>query len=152
MLSALVEPASTEGIHLSLATSDWDATQTDVTARLIDEWFMRSQQAEEFVVLVSNFSGDLKNATTFDSFSPSLEHILARLHGKRSTLLWVEPEMKSTPGFLRRLTGFFSALIKRFRVPWESKAPDLAARYQIAHPLKQHVHDSNVTILNFTRQ
>lgn len=152
MLADLEQPALAEGIRLRFSVAEWNATQTDVTAKLVDEWFAQSQDAEEFVVLVSNFSGHLKNAATFSDFSPCLEHVLARLHGKRATLLCIEPEMKQAESVFQRLKQFFSTLLDRFRVPWGNQPASKVARYQMSHPVSRQVHRSSVIVQSFTRR
>ena len=152
MLTGLAESARAEGICFRFSVAEWNATQSDATAKLIDDWFTQSEGAEEFVVLVSSFSGHLKSAAAFAEFSPCLEHIMARLHGRRATVLWIEPEMKQAESVLQRLKQFVAALASRFRVPWGSPQTSRTARYQMAHPLNHGVHRSSLVVQSFTRQ
>lgn len=151
MMSGLVDPARAEGITIRFSVTEWNGTQSDATAKLIDEWFVLSDGAEEFVVLVSAFSGHLKNATTFAEFSPCLEHILARLHGKRATVLWIEPKMDQAANLFQWLKNLFLKLTGRFQAPWGSPPESKSAGYQIANPLNQQVHKSGLVVQSFTR-
>jgi hypothetical protein len=153
MVTELVEPASAQGITLLWETSIWNATRSDQTARLIDRWFAISPHATEFFVVVSNFSGALHNAGEFATFSPCFEHVLARLHDKQSTVIWIEPASNSARrGLFTRLFDFVTS-----RVGWFSNRsanpaqPFVEAQYRVEHPVSSLEIRTNVAVHRFDR-
>ncbi len=153
-IAELYCPAAAQGIHISWETVAWDATRGDSTAQLIDRWFKLAADATEFFVVVSNFSAALNNAGTFDSFSPCFEQILARLHDKKSTVLWIEPATKGAKsGILKRLPSFIESRIKWLRERFEnaSEAP-AEAEYALEHPVSTAKIQTNVVVRRFERR
>jgi hypothetical protein len=153
MLTELVVPASAQGITIHWETNEWNAIRSDQTARLIDRWFAISPNATEHFVVVSNFSGALHNAGTFESFSPCLEHVLARLHDRQSTVVWIEPATNSARrGLFIRLLD----LVTR-RIGWFSNRSSatsqsfIEARYRIEHPLNRTEIPTTVAVNRFER-
>ncbi len=154
ILTDLEPHAAKEGINIYWATADWDATRADSTAELVDTWFRDTAGAVEHVVLITNFSGALHNQGAFEAFTPSFEHILARLHNKKGTLIWIEPATKSAKrGLFARVLGLLT-----IRVPWFSSGTSAAganavreADYSVEHPVNGSAFRSNIAILKFDR-
>jgi len=151
MLDEIHPAAQAQGIKLSWDLQVWDATRSDQTARLVDDWFAKSGYAKEFVVIVSNFSGALKNAGAFEAISPCFEQILARLHNKSSTFLWIEPAITAVKKGLRaRVLEFF-----KIRIPWflvEEHKDTLQADYEMRNPVNGIIFRSNVVVEGFRHE
>jgi hypothetical protein len=134
MLSKLEPLLAQQGIIIKWALYEWDATRNDETAKLIDNWFALASDSDEYLVCISNFSGALIDAGMFDDFKPCLEQILARLHDKKSTLIWIEPTSSTTKKrLLPKVKDFF-----RKRVPWflgDKKVEALTFEYSMENPL-----------------
>jgi len=140
-----------QAIHVERQTQLWDATQAEDTARLIDSWFVHSGAAREFVVCISNFSGALIKAHLLEQFQPCLEHILARLYNRKSTLLWIEPVTSDAKEKLlpriwdyiaRRLPQFFGSA-RRDLIPF--------ADYRLSNPLNAEIIRTGLAVQRFWR-
>ena len=153
LIQELVEPAAVQGITLIWETNEWDATRGDQTAHLVDRWFATSTPATEFFVAVTNFSRALHSAGAFESFSPCFEQILARLHDKQSTVVWVEPATKSAKaGVLARLSQFIKARISWYRSTNSTPPQSITeSEYQIEHPVNRQPIRTNVAVYRFDR-
>ncbi len=153
ILSQLIEPAGNEGIGLEFRTTHWDATRSDSTAALIDDWFAHSHLSTEWIVLITNFSGTLHNKTVFDQFTPCLEHIAARLHNRTATLVWIEPAgSKKSQDLMKRLKAFAQEHLPWFFRPSSAPEGAAAAEFKLQHPLKENTFDTNVSIERFYRK
>ena len=91
MVNSLAGIAAQHAITVQWNSQVWDATRTDQTARLVDNWFGSSPAGAEHFVMVSNFSGALSTEKIFGPVMHSVEHIVARLHDRKGTVVWVEP-------------------------------------------------------------
>lgn len=148
MLERIHPYAQAQGIALSWKLQEWDATRSDHTAKLIDDWFANSGSASEYVVVVSNFSGALKNSGAFEAFAPCLEQILARLHSKTSTFLWIEPAIAATKKSLgARVIDFFRERIPWFSIENQTSAPQ--GDYEMKNPVNSNVFRTNVVVQRF---
>lgn len=139
------------GVEINWQTKIWDATRSDSTAKLVDDWFAFSSGAGEYVVCISNFSGALTDAGLFEAVKPSLEQILGRLHDKKSTLLWVEPTSPSLKAkFFPKIVNFFKQ-----RIGWFASATKKndfqSANYKMEDPLTSNTFDSGVEVHRFVR-
>lgn len=154
LMRDLVIPSASQGITLLWETNQWDATRGDQTASLIDRWFAISANATEFFVVVSNFSGALNNAGAFEAFSPCFEQVLARLHDKQSTVVWIEPMTKSAKtGVLVRLSQFFSSRIRWFTSANPNPTQSIAeSKYEMEHPVSGKAFPTNVAVHRFERK
>jgi hypothetical protein len=128
----------------------WDATRTDHTAMIVDEWFEMSTSNSEFMVCISNFTGALIDAKLFDDFSPSLNHILARLHGRRNTLVWIEPKTGSAKQLVKKLTNYFSSFVKWLKNS-DGEGEALTSSYKMVNPLNEAEYRSSVHVQRFER-
>lgn len=153
LLNQIVGPAGDKGIGLEFQAAHWDATRSDSTAALMDDWFAHSHLATEWVVLITNFSGTLNNQTAFDEFKPCLEHIAARLHDRRATLVWIEPASSGkSKSLMKRLKAFAQERLSWFfRQPSASEGTT-SADFELQHPLKDNSFDTNVAIERFDRE
>ncbi|MCP4091210.1 MAG: hypothetical protein GY746_15680 [Gammaproteobacteria bacterium] len=138
------------GIVIEFRSMIWDATRSDHAAKIVDEWFALSNSNSEFIVCISNFTGALIDAELFEEFSPSLNHILARLHNRKSTLVWVEPEYGGTKKLAKKLKRYFAAFVKWFK---NSDGEDgaLKAGYTMINPLNGVEYSSSVHVQRFER-
>lgn len=148
----LIEPAAREGIIVSRTTKPWDATKSNSTASLVDDWFFVAQTASEYFVAVSNFSGALSSQNRFAEFKPCFEHILARLHNKRSTVIWIEPASKSARvGLFSWITDFISSRISWFSHRLTEGGSVPTSDYEIEHPLNAKRFRTNIVVQQFER-
>ena len=108
MLNGCKADFDEQGIRIDFETLDWDASDEPTTARLVDRWFQRSTNIEEYIVLISAFSGD--GASKFEEFDRSFQHIASRMHDRLGTMLWVEPCMKKSGKFLNSVSMAFQKL------------------------------------------
>lgn len=138
------------GINVEFKSMIWDATRGDHTAKLVDEWFAMSSPSSEYIVCVSNFAGALIDAGLFDDFSPSLHQILSRLHGKKSTLVWVEPVYSGTKKLAEQLKHYFSSFLKWFKNS-DGEGSVLKANYKAINPLNGYEYSSSVHVQRFER-
>ncbi|MEO6809544.1 MAG: hypothetical protein ABI353_10585, partial [Isosphaeraceae bacterium] len=111
---SLLRPKLAEsGISVSLHRYPWDATQLQQTSDLIDDYI--AHQANEYLVLMANFSGEGKSQ--FPKFERSFEHIFVRFSNRRVkvvTILWIEPQGKSGFRHITKLTQVISKIIGYF--------------------------------------
>lgn len=139
------------GIQVSSHSLHWDATRGDSTALLMNEFLdERKVVPNDFLVLITNFSGETGRQAFFEQFQPNLEQILARLAAKRSTLLWVEPKSDDATSVLGRLLGFLQR-----RIPWISMlegATGVDAEYSVEHPIRLDIHRSGMKLLRHHRR
>ncbi len=154
LMNNLAGPASAQGITLAWQTHEWDATRADQTSRLVDRWFAACSSATEHFVVVSNFSGALHNQSAFAEFSPCFEQVLARLHDKQSTVVWVEPATKSAKtGVLVWLADLITRRIGWFGKSSQDKSQSVAeSEYKVEHPVSGQALRSNVAVHRFIRR
>jgi len=152
LVNSLTGIAAQHAITVQWNSQVWDATRTDQTARLVDNWFGRSPAGAEHFVLISNFSGALSTEQIFGPVMHSLEHIVSRLHDRKSTVVWVEPaSLTAQRRVLPRILEYF-----RRWIPWVSPetspgSPIPTAEYQVCHPVTQLIHSSSVAVQQFHR-
>jgi hypothetical protein len=140
-----------QGIHLSYQLCLSDATDAESTAKLIEDWFSHSSLAEEFIVCISNFNGALIKAKLLYSFTPNLDHILARLYNKKSTLLWIEPDMvDAKEKLLPRIWDYLRQRLPRFLDTQGRKS--LSVPYRLQNPVSLSHIRSGLTVKSFRRQ
>lgn len=151
MLGRLKPELDSMGIKVTSLMIDWDATKGDSTANLVDQWFHASPSAEEFVVCISNFSGSLQDQDMFDDFLPNLQQILARLHNKKATLIWLEPEStKNAKKLIPKIINFLKKKIGWFTGPLGD--PEfVSTNFKMKDPLTANIFDSGVKIQQFKR-
>lgn len=140
-----------QGIIIHYELSQWDATRNDETARMIDKWFTLANGAGEYVVCISNFSGALIKGKIFDKFTPCLSQILARLHDKNSTLIWLEPtDSNAKKGLIPKIFEWLNKYI-----PWLSSADKTevfpSVEYQMKNPINKCVHKTGLQVQRFER-
>ncbi|HLP18609.1 MAG TPA: hypothetical protein VK470_20290 [Bacteroidota bacterium] len=139
------------GITLKWNCCIWDVRQTVETTRMIDSWFMNSSGADEYFVVICNFSGDGSKAGLIQSVSVAVENILARLHDRKSTLVWIEPKSLSALTFFKKIIGWFSR-IYWFTPDIKSGTPFLIAEYEMKHPVHHAVHPSTLLVQRYHRK
>ena len=151
LFKGLVPLWEKQGIKVQATCVDWDATGGDSTAALMDQLLDESvQKPDEYVVLITNFSGEASRQSFFDEFSPCLEQILARLSSKRCTVVWLEPSMAGARDLLDWLLDF---LPRRIRwVPAAEGTTNVEVSYQMAHPINGDIHRCTVKLLRHFRR
>ena len=153
MLREITPKAASQGITVRSAAVEWNATRSDQTAALVDQWFAAAVDATEYFVVICNFSGAIKNNEQFANFSPCFEHILARLHDKISTLVWLEPQTKSAKrGVFKWAFDFIKHRKWWFSGNAEDREPSTAAaEYELQNPVSLKSFASNVLVQRFDR-
>lgn len=150
-LDYLSQKLTLQGMHISSRAIAWDATRGDSTANLMNAVLDESTTIpDEYCVLISNFSGDAGYKEFFVNFSPCLEQILARLHSKKVTLVWVEPVSKTG-----HWLADFLAIFLGNRTPWISAAlgiTNVDASYRVEHPIRLDSHNSGVKLVRHFRR
>jgi hypothetical protein len=97
------------GINASLATRRWNACDVQQTNQVIDDWLRNNTQAQEHLVLISNFSGDAANM--LPTLEESFQQVWIRLSSNEtpnSTILWIEPTMQSARRMFTQFTTRFA--------------------------------------------
>lgn len=151
LMSGLAPVLAQQSIRIQAETIDWDATRSDSTAVMMNKVLDDSRFIpDEYIVLITNFSGEASRPAFFREFSPCLEQILGRLSTKPHTIVWLEPSMSGAEDLLSRLRTFFTQ-----RIPWISSddgTTDVTALYDAEHPIKGSIHPSNVKLLRHVRR
>lgn len=125
-----IEPFLLEnGIHINFITKEWNAENEEETGNLITQWFSRSESTEEYLVLISAFSGAGKNKKKL--FEDSFKHIEVRLIDKWSTILWIEPWWNPSK-------SFFDSIVQVIKKPWfkSNKKSSIDTRFSWFHPIR----------------
>lgn len=139
------------GLVVQAHEMEWDARRGDSTASLMDRFLdERAQRPDEYVVVISNFSGEASRAAFFDEFSPCLEQILARLSSKRFTLVWIEPGISGAGDLLHRLLDFFGRRA-RWILP-DLGTTDVGFQFQMENPIRQNIHEARLRLLRHYRR
>ena len=141
--SALVDV----GIKASFSGQLWDATRADSTADLIR---VIDKSADEYIILISNFSGALIKDSLLEDFEPSLMAILGWLSKEKVTLIWLEP---AEFGAGKKLATKIVDFIKRY-IPWVTKTtPDeyISYTYEMKNPITNESFRSGVQLQQFDR-
>jgi hypothetical protein len=137
-------------VYPYVTTFRWDATSTASTNDLVDRWFAAAEDQNEYFVLIGNVSGVGKSQ--FDQMSRSFEHIAERISNKPSTLLWVEPGIRSGRQFLaEKLQRYWSYLGSLFGAG-SSSAGVITTEFNWWHPIEAKRLDGSVAIHRFIRQ
>lgn len=105
-------------ITATLNLHEWDATDVQQTNDLLDDLLSITRSHNEHLVLVTNFSGESKSL--LKEFEASFEQIGIRLSGKatkRNTIVWIEPDMKSSKGLFSTLADLFTKFTRFQRSP-----------------------------------
>lgn len=95
------------GISVSFHRHLWDAAQLQQTSDLVEDYL--AHQANEYLVLMANFSGAGKSQ--FSAFKRSFEHMFVRLSSRRIkgvTILWIEPLNPSGTSHIQKLKDLIS--------------------------------------------
>lgn len=140
-----------QGIEIKWQLRNWDAIQAEDTAKLMDDWLNHAGDASEFVVCVSNFSGALIKAGLLREFQPCLEQILARMHNRKHTVLWVEPTTSDAiDRLIPRIWEFLRARLPRYLRSGD-RDQALSSKYFLQHPLNERKLQTGVTVERFWR-
>ena len=143
----LISPElSTQGILITYQTQEWRAEEPTTSAAIVDEWFAMSPAAGEFYVFICNFSREAERH--FHDYERSFEHIAERLHSKKSTLLWVEPGMKTAQRFFSKLLAIFQ------KVTWFRDAEKYVPQgeYDWFCPIKRQRFPGSVMLRRYLRE
>lgn len=122
-----------QGICVDWQCFEWDATQEPMTAALVDKWFAQGANNEEWIVLISAFSGDGKRPAELENgIGRSFDHIAARLHDRLGTLVWVEPVSNASEKWFKRIVR---PLVDRFSA-WFTQSDLKEQEYYWQHPFR----------------
>lgn len=145
MISELQPVLSSVGIQVNLTTQLWDGKKPDSTASLVDVLFEVSPDAEEFLIIIANFSGQA--GITFPAFERSFQHIHERFHEKPCTTMWVEPIMKGADTFMGKVRRMFDS------ISWFSGNQEKPIQhiYDWFHPFQQRRYRCTMMIHRYER-
>ncbi|MFN0017270.1 MAG: hypothetical protein ACKVP0_03360 [Pirellulaceae bacterium] len=141
-----IEPhLSAAGIFVELSTYPWDAARANQTSGLCDAWFSIHPDANEYFVLIGNLSGVANSL--FEALERSFVHITERISNRPSTVLWLEPAVKTT--LFERLFGMFS------KAPWlrqpQNSPPNPQCKFTWWQPIQGKELPGKVTVHRFER-
>ena len=147
MMKRLLDNLETTGIHSSLQTVQWNAEASYATSELFDLLFNKNPDADEYIVVIANFSGALDQR--FNEYRDSIQHIFDRTHNRRCAIVWVEPG-----GFSKAVSLF--AKIRRLveATPWSQagQTGPISHDYQWLHPLQDRCLPCKVLLKLYNRR
>lgn len=139
------------GINVTLETQKWDARDVIQTNQLIDDWFVGSAGFQEYLVLVSNFSGESKRM--FSQFEESIRLIWIRLSSRatmNSTIVWIEPQIRSAWHLFKKLQSAVARTLHRLILAGEGSAYH-SCTYSWYLRLQDKVLNSGVCVQQYSR-
>ncbi|MHC2069632.1 hypothetical protein ACYFX5_19340 [Bremerella sp. T1] len=140
MLSNCSEWLNLHAIRLSFETHHWDASEEPTTAQLVDSWFSATEGFEEYVVLISAFSGDAVHR--FEEFDRSFQHIASRLYSRKGMVLWVEPSMNDARKYLKKAETLFQRFTRLFGF-----SPGLEGKFRWQHPFRELTPSGSIIVM-----
>lgn len=149
--SALSPGLSNLGITTTLSLREWDAADVQQTNDLLDDLLANAGVHNEHLVLVTNFSGESKNLLR--QFEPSFNQIGIRLSGKvtkRNTIIWIEPDMRTSRGLFSTLADLF-AKFKRLQRSPDASVPCLSCSYSWFLRLQNKSIRSSLIVHRYSR-
>ena len=135
------------GIESNLFTTEWRAEASYTTSQLFDQLFEQNPNADEYLVIVANFSGALD--THFAEYENSVHHIFDRTHNKKCAIIWIEPSQFSNANNLFiRLKQLLDA------TPWRrvSQGEPTSHVYQYYHPIQGKIYPCRILIKAYDRR
>lgn len=151
MLSKLQPSLTKNGIECVVQFRLCDATRNDHIASLIDDWFDLSSTNSEFIVFISNFSGALSEVGSYEAFEHSLSQIMGRLSGKKSTLIWLEPDSNKSTKLWKRLKNSLASALSWLTKRYSHSSHD-SVKYTMKNPLNDNTFPGRVTVQRFVRK
>lgn len=100
---------STQAIHVAFKALPWDVCDKVSTAQVLRRYVADADTAERKLVVISNFSGFLTKESKQNAASAQLDEIFRYCAGKRSTLLWIEPQSNAAT---KTLFGWVASFVK----------------------------------------
>ncbi len=135
------------GITVVFNKTIWDASQPCETSALVDRWFDLTKDAEEYLLIIANFSGEASN--NFNKYQRSFQHVFERLHNKVSSILWVEPGMKSAKPYLNKIHDIVIKYASWFIM---NRHEPINHQYNWHHPFKHVIHPCNILVNKYERK
>lgn len=132
------------GIKVEFNGCLWDAKQPNSTANLIDIWLRNSGTDDELLVIIANFSGEA--GRNFKEFERSFQHIHERLHSRTSSVIWIEPLMKTAERYLEKVGRLLNPM------QWFKKNEStIQYTYYWYHPFQQCKYRCTLIIQKYVR-
>jgi SAM-dependent methyltransferase len=147
MIDQLRQPSQAVGVVTKLTTKLWDAADPFATAALVDTWFRNSAGSEEYLVIIANISGEASKM--FTSFERSFQHIHERVHDKKCTMIWVEPEMPGAKSFLEKIQRLL--LGRKTGFGKSAPQPLMSHTYDWWHPLQRRKLPCRLLVYRYER-
>ncbi len=148
MVAALSPFWQSQGIDVTLTCCPWDATDTLSSTQLVDAWFNACPGASEYAMIICG-SLSVFASTSADDVHVRFEQIFSRLHDKsKAIVLWVEPDMKSTPSIFASVQKWLSNL-KIFGGAGKPPAAMPRGRVRVFNPSSQECHDLSLQVHQF---
>jgi hypothetical protein len=147
MMERLLNSLETTGIHSNLQTIEWEAGASYATSELFDLLFNKNPDADEYIVVVANFSGAMDQH--FEEYKGSIQHIFDRTHNRRCAIVWVEP------GGYGRAMRLFTKIRKIAEItPWSraGQIGPISHDYQWLHPLQNRCLPCRVLLKAYNRR
>jgi len=152
MIGNLASIAKTQGITLSLSTMEWDASNPEHMQRLVDTWFASGLEANEHVVVVTDFSGALKDSNLSQAFNVCFGELLSRLYKKHVLVVWIEPSStKDGDRILQKVVGWFKTSFSWFGASHQTADARPSALFNNKHVLNDQSFRSGVCLEMFQR-
>ena len=146
MVNDLIMYLKPVGIDVSFSKAIWNAKHPDTTAALVDKWFETSQDADEFLSIIANFSGE--STKSFSEFQRSFEHIHERLYDKKASVVWIEPQMSSAKKYFQRIAQLMEKAKNWFSKNNKNK---LDYTYHWYHPFQKRKLKCNIMVQKYIR-
>ena len=146
MISSLKAEFNSVGINVYFTKFLWDARRPETTAALVDKWFQDSQDAEEYLSIIANFSGE--SSKSFSEFTRSFEHIHERLYNKVASVIWIEPRMKGAKNYFKKISELMEKAINWFT---KKENKEFEYTYYWYHPFQKRTLDCNILVQKYTR-
>jgi hypothetical protein len=123
---------------------------------LIRQLTIRCNGCAAKMLVLANFSGFLQHEGKWNDAQPQLDELFRHSRGKRSSVVWIEPQMNEvlpeTGGLFRRVTNWLSSLTRFVHQVTSDMPDDTVARSaaKVAHVLRQgETFDVNLAVMRF---
>lgn len=153
-LAHLIPLLEEQAIWVKCESLYWDVTCKLSTADLTKKAILIGNEYPNKLLLLSNFSGFLEHTGKWKEAQQQIENIFLHSRDINSYAIWLEPQRKTVPRFIKRLVGFFN---KTFGALFGSNSIDTSntghawgtAQSKCQHPLKDHAFDVRLTVIRF---
>ncbi len=145
IIASLTSAFRSVGIIVHFTPFLCDVRKPETTAALVDHWFQASENSEEFLAVIANFSGEA--GRSFSEVKRSFEHIHERLHDKTSSVIWIEPEMKGAKTYLNKIKRLMES------ISWFTSSENISYEYEYKwfHPFQRRKLPCRIIVQRYVR-